>query len=371
MSTDLPTPETWTITSRKVGSRRVEAVVDGLPLWVESDKLPLADVPEAWATAFCIPAARAQVRLRVDRPVDETWRGAADANVATTSTWWGGAPRLELDAPAAAGGRWHGRVRPRAPRGHRHAHRAAGRALCFTGGVDSFFSLLGNRHYPSHLLYVVGFDVDVDDAPRVDQVVALITEVAKARNLTPAIVRTDLRAHPRFASISWEHTHGAALSAIGHLLSPTIGTITIPPSYALDRLVPWGSRPDLDPRWSVTDRLEVKHGDASGRRIDRVMAIAHDPLVHRHLRVCWQNVGADLNCGRCEKCVRTMTALAGAGTLDECATFPSRADLVDRIDARPALTPGLLPVWRDLLGIDLRPEEARAVEALIERSSPR
>ena len=80
MTIDEPA-ETWTITSRNVGSRRVEAVVDGVAVSVTSDKLPLADVPEAWVTAFSLPAARAEARLAVDRPVDPTWRAAADAKI--------------------------------------------------------------------------------------------------------------------------------------------------------------------------------------------------------------------------------------------------------------------------------------------------
>ncbi|WP_421119613.1 hypothetical protein ACE2AJ_19955 [Aquihabitans daechungensis] len=371
MSTEIQPAETWAITSRNVGGRRVEAVVDGVPLWVESDKLPLADVPEAWATAFCLPAARAEVRLRVERPVDPTWRAAANANVTTTSVWWGGARTLELDAPDARGPRWHHRLRPRPARGHRPSTRATGRALCFTGGVDSFFSLLRDRHGPTHLLYVIGFDVEVDDAARADRVVDLVKQVAKARRLTPVIVRTNLRTHPRFASISWEHTHGAALAAVGHLLQPRHRHGDHPAVLRRGPPHPVGARPDLDPRWSVPGRLEIEHGDATERRLDRIVAIAHDPLVHRHLRVCWQNVGSDLNCGRCEKCVRTMTTLAGAGVIDDCTTFPSRDDLPDRVEALGTIPVGLTPMWSDVLATDLRPDERRSIEALIERSSTR
>jgi hypothetical protein len=371
MTIDEPA-ETWTITSRNAGSRRVEAVVDGVAVTVTSDKLPLADVPEAWITAFSLAAARAEARLAVDRTVDPTWRAAADANVATTSGWWGGAPHLALDAPEPADrAAWRRRIRPRPKRGHPKSNRSTGRALCFTGGVDSFFSLLRDRHGPSHLLYVVGFDVDLDDTERADRVVALVHEVARARRLTPLIVRTDLRAHPRFASISWEQTHGAAIAAIGLLLSPSIGAVTIPPSYASDRLIPWGSRPDLDPRWSVPGRTEIEHGDATERRLDRVAAIAHDPLAQQHLRVCWQNDGSALNCGRCEKCLRTMAMLAGVGVLDDCRTFPPRSELPERLAALDGLSAGHVPMWQDLLAIELRAEERAAVEALIERSSAR
>ena len=40
-----------------------------------------------------------------------------------------------------------------------------------------------------------------------------------------------------------------------------------------------------------------------------------------NLRVCLANVPDRLNCGRCEKCVRTMTGLAALGRLGATAAF--------------------------------------------------
>lgn len=350
----------WPVEGHQVGPSRVEVDVDGHRSWVECHDAPLRDVPEAWGTAFALPASRAGAGLTFSTPIDPRWAAGARRNVADAASWWGGDPEPAWVAPAPG---------PRARLRRLVRRPAPGRALCFTGGADSFFSLLRGAHRPTALLYVVGFDVPLDDAARVDDVVGLVRTVAAETAIPAVIVRTDLLANPRFSSISWEHTHGAALAAVGHLLAPTIGTVVIPPSYADDRLIPWGSRPDLDPRWSVPGRLAVEHGDASGHRLDRVRAIAQEPLVQRHLRVCWQNVGTDRNCGRCEKCVRTMAMLAGSGVLDRCETFPERGALPARIDAIETVPAGLVPMWADLLAIDLAPEERAAVEALVERSS--
>ncbi|WP_426572456.1 hypothetical protein [Aquihabitans sp. McL0605] len=360
--TERTGPPPWLIRSRQVSPHRVEATVDGLPVRVECPDAPLVDVPEAWGSAFALPASRAGADLDLAVPVDAAWADGARRNVALAAGWWGGRADLVVHAPrsgrVAAVRR---RARPPVP--------AGGRALCFTGGVDSFFSLLGDAHQPTCLLYVVGFDVPVGDQSRIDHVVGLVRSVAAERGLPALIVTTDLRDHPRFAAVSWEHTHGAALAAIGHLLSATVSTLVVPPSYGADRLVPWGSRPDLDTGWSVPGRLVVEHGDASGHRLDRVGAIARDPLVWRHLRVCWQNVGSDLNCGRCEKCVRTMAMLAASDVLDECETFPSRRHLPAAIDAMEPIPAGTIPMWTDLLTISLRPPERDAVDRLLARSS--
>lgn len=336
-------------------AREVVVEVAGAPVHVGAEAVGVDGVAEVWGTAFCLPAARAGVRLRLPGPVDPTWRAGAEANVAQAAAWWGGPPALDLLAPESPGSV---AVGPPAP----------GRALCFTGGVDSFFSLLCGDHRPTHLLFVVGFDVDEADGWRSAEVVRTVQDVAAAVGCAALVARSDLRRHPAFAAVSWEHTHGAALAAVGHALHRTIATLVVPPSYAQSRLVPWGSRPDLDARWSVPGRLTVEHGDASGRRVDRVLAIAAHPLVHRHLRVCWQNVEGSLNCGACEKCVRTMVMLAGADQLQHCATFPDRGSLPHRVGALPALTPGLAVMWRDLVTLDLRPDEEAAVRALLARS---
>src|SRR5262249_59102310 len=46
------------------------------------------------------------------------------------------------------------------------------------------------------------------------------------------------------------------------------------------------------------------------------------------LRVCWENPDGAYNCGRCEKCLRTMINLLIAGALDRCPTFPLPLDPV-------------------------------------------
>ncbi len=351
----------WRIDVDRPEGPVVSAIIDGHRVEVRSDDVPLRSVPEAWATAMCLPAARAGATLDLGEPIDPEWAVGAAANVAAAASWWGGDDHLPMPVPRRLR-RWGGRSRAR------RAGPAPGRALCFTGGVDSFFSLLAGDHRPTHLLYVGGFDVRLHEAERLADVERLVRSVAAGLGLDAVVVRTDLLYHPRFSSISWEHTHGAAIAAIGHLLAPAIGTTVVPPSYGVDRLVPWGSRPDLDPRWSIPGRSVIEHGDASGHRIDRVMAIAHDDLVAEHLRVCWANVGTELNCGRCEKCVRTMAMFDAAGTLDRLRTLPGPDALVIAVDHIDALDPAHRPMWVDLLSFDLTPDVRGALERLLARS---
>jgi len=290
--------------------------------------------------------------------VDPTWRSGADANVALAATWWGGTDHLRLEQPR----------RRFLSRRRQATRRAEGRAVCFTGGVDSFFTLLRGDHAPTHLLFVIGFDVDEHDAERIETMLATLRAVGEATGTRPLAVTTELRSHSRFSAISWEHTHRAALATIAHLLHPTIGALVIPPSYAHNRLIPWGSRPDTDPRWSVPDRTTIEHGDTSIRRLDRVFAIAADPLVHAHLRVCWKNQAGLLNCGRCEKCLRTMVMFAGADQLQYVQTFPDRSLLPTALGDLPAIEPHHLKAWMDFPDLPLRRDERVALDALLARS---
>jgi hypothetical protein len=46
-----------------------------------------------------------------------------------------------------------------------------------------------------------------------------------------------------------------------------------------------------------------------------------DNLASELLRVCWRNPDGTYNCGRCEKCVRTMVQLLAADALRQCSVF--------------------------------------------------
>ena len=57
--------------------------------------------------------------------------------------------------------------------------------------------------------------------------------------------------------------------------------------------------------------------------------VGRSPVALEHLRVCWENLEGAYNCGRCEKCIRTMVNLTVAGALDRCQTFDRELDLFE------------------------------------------
>jgi len=126
-------------------------------------------------------------------------------------------------------------------------------------------------------------------------------------------LRSFLRPYVSYATLS----HGAALAGIGHLLAPFFRRMYIASTYTRDHLFPWGSHPELDPLWS-TETLEFVHDGGEATRVEKAAWLSESDLALQSLRVC---AGGTNNCGRCEKCVRTMINLASVGALDRCTSF--------------------------------------------------
>ena len=192
---------------------------------------------------------------------------------------------------------------------------------CFTGGVDSFYTLIRNgRNRIGALVYGHGLDVPEAQSPFQDKVERVLDSVARDTGVPVLSARTNLRRVLSWGSARWGNDgHGAALASLGTVLSSRLRTLRVPSTHSYLDNMPWGSHPLLDHRWS-TNRLKIIYDGAGADRVEKTDFIAHDPLAQRHLRVCFSQFEA-LNCGRCEKCVRTMLTLEIAGTLDKFANF--------------------------------------------------
>ena len=66
--------------------------------------------------------------------------------------------------------------------------------------------------------------------------------------------------------------------------------------------------------------------DKTVRRLDKVRYLVEDDFPLDHLRVCHRRPVNALNCGRCEKCIRTMLNLEAHGALKRCTTFAAGLD---------------------------------------------
>jgi hypothetical protein len=217
------------------------------------------------------------------------------------------------------------RVRIEAQVSQEPVQRAAGTAVFFSGGVDSLYTTYQHLDDIDTLILVHGFDVALDNVPLRKTVSRRMHEAASALGKPLVEVATNSRVlSDRY--VSWpDHQFGAALASVGHALGGRIGRAYIASSESYAHLDPCGSHPLLDPLWS-TERVEFVHDGAEASRNEKVAYLKTRPGSLRHLRVCWENPGSSFNCGRCEKCIRTMINLQTAGALQEAPVFDAALD---------------------------------------------
>lgn len=198
--------------------------------------------------------------------------------------------------------------------------RASGVACFFSGGVDSFYTLLKHLGEVTHIIFVHGFDITLKNQSLRARASHAAREVARELGKTLIEVETNLRSFSD-PLINWDRYHGAALASVGLLFQHLFGRVLIPSSFTYADLFPWGTHPLLDPLWS-TELTQFEHDGCEATRIDKVTYISDNETAMKWLRVCWVNPSDAYNCGRCAKCRLTMVNLLVAGALERCKTLP-------------------------------------------------
>ncbi len=319
---DMSAPDTLRVsnisTTRNGPTTRISADVGGDTLWFESDDIELGARAEVFASALLIPALESRLALSLDQPLSSTWLSNCRQLLRILNEWWGYAENVPVVPPGSP-------VESPAP---------LKTALCFTGGVDSFYSLLRSGQQIDFLINAHGFDVKLDDTIRLNATGASIREIAGATETTPVMIRTNLREHPLVASASWERSHGGGLAALGHLLSGAAARLLISSSHSFEDQRPWGSHWATDPLWSSSS-MQILHFGAELRRGIKLQHMAREPLVRKHLHVCWENRAPLGNCSCCDKCLRTRLFLLECGELDNFATLKGTDTLIDDLNALP------------------------------------
>jgi hypothetical protein len=201
--------------------------------------------------------------------------------------------------------------------------------LLFSGGIDSYYSLINNIDHNPKLIMIWG----VDDFPyperaeHWEKTIETYREYAERKNLELFILKTNISQiindrrlwHKYFKELYY----GAIRSTLGHstvLLGPTapisIGRfdrLVIAASNSVDydyKLRPNGAHPDADEKIIWGD-LKVQH-DGLGSRYEKIKTIVDfhgdDDYV---IRVCSRSAFVDgkFNDNRCNKCFNTILRL--------------------------------------------------------------
>jgi hypothetical protein len=228
---------------------------------------------------------------------------------------------------------------------------APGVACFFSGGVDSFYTLLKNLDEITHLIFVHGVDIPLSNFPLRMQASHAAREVARELGKPLIEVATDLRSFSD-PLVHWGLYHGGALASVGLLFQHLFRRVLIPATFSYADLLPWGSHPLIDPLWS-TELTDFEHDGAEATRVDKAAYISRHETAMKWLRVCWMTpTSHDYNCGRCGKCLTTMVNLRAVGALERCKTLPHTID--------PRHIPKIDPTDPD--GVILTRQNIRALE---------
>lgn len=235
------------------------------------------------------------------------------------------------------------------------------RAASFlSGGIDALSLLRRNRlDYPSDhpafirdgmlLFGLNSYDADAE-GPRPERVAAFeshvqrMTSFAEEAGAALIPIRTNIRAlYPDFDS--WKHVGcGAGILSTALCMPSRIDRVEVGSGGIGMHHPPRGSHPWLDHHYS-TDAVAVHHAQIALTRFEKTRIVAEWEEGLSVLRSCFYEripPHGRINCGECEKCVRTMLALVALGKLDRAPTFPAdevTASMLDpvRIEDRVGL----------------------------------
>ena len=296
---------------------------------------------DPFAVAALLPAAHAGEPLEVVPPVSPRLRFNLPRVLDIWHTWDPAVARVPIETEP----------RPEAP-----APPSGRAATFFSGGVDSFYTLLKRLRSETalpvpltHLVFMRGIETRLERSRGVDASLRRVEEVARAAGVECLTGTSTLRT---FTRLHWEDYYfGAGLASTALTLAGGFDYVCVPSGYSYAHMVPHGSTHLVDEMYS-TERLSIVHDGAEATRAEKMARIVEwdRDLVLDNLRVCHLNEGGDYNCGRCRKCVRTAIPLKIVGAWEDARTFPDKStDHWERVLATDhlALTEENLALARD------------------------
>jgi hypothetical protein len=222
----------------------------------------------------------------------------------------------------------------------------------FSGGIDSFATLRANRinfplEHPWSIkdgLLIYGLELDDPEAFR--YVLNALSVMAKEADITLIPVYTNLYLNYRQEDAAkkfsfWSYKfQAAALSAVAHAFSRRFSVVSIASTFDIPNVTtkdgylrPYGTHPLLDHNYSSCE-LQILYDGVTLSRLEKTKIIGEWDLALQHLRVCnqYKRYGPEmLNCGECEKCLRTMLMLMSIDLLPKTRAFPNNNDFESSI----------------------------------------
>jgi hypothetical protein len=292
-------------------------------IWFEVPEALAADTSPAgdpWLVCLLPVAVSLGVPLVLALPVDDRLLSNSARLMDLWHTWYPQLKPIPVEASSLD--------EPHPPRGHRTG-------LLFSGGVDSFFTLLQTELAPGpkvdELLLLHGFDIPLQRRSAFEKIHHRLAAVGASLGKPLIPVASNLR-QTRFEGVNWTDVgHGSFLAAAALLLAPRYRQVLISSGAHPGHMVPIGTHPEQDPLFSTRQTM-FEHFGATVSRIEKVAFLSNHPVAFDNLWLCY-NASSGVNCGRCLKCTTAMLILEVMGKLEHCQSFPGdhlNLDLIRR-----------------------------------------
>lgn len=187
---------------------------------------------------------------------------------------------------------------------------------CFSGGVDGSFTayrhsqgLCGRqRRKLGAGLLIQGCDIRLDEPEQFSRA-SLQAQKSLADLQLPLV---NMRTNVREIGVDWEEGFGSVMAAALSLLKGRFRQGLVGSCSRYDFFQPYGSTPLVDPLFS-SDNFRVIHDGGGFSRTQKVRVVNQWAVGAANLRVCWAGADPSRNCGRCEKCIRTILNFRAVG----------------------------------------------------------
>lgn len=308
--------------------------------------------PHAFLVACIMPALHfGEQRLSIEGEICPELKDGLITVMNWMRFWWYEPDRKLVKIEAKA---WSGLPFPRTP------ERAG---VFFSGGIDALSTLRKNRlnyplEHPGSIkdgLLVCGLEIS---EPRIfEYVLDSVSALAEHAGITLIPIRTNIRSlgpendHDFWGEFWLKEFMGAAFAAIAHAFAKRLTKVSINASDTIPDLIPYATHPLIDPNYSSSD-LEIRHEGIALSRYEKTRLVSDWDLALQHLRVCNKTElyqPGRLNCGKCEKCIRTMLALKSLGVLEKTTAFPDNDISIEIIIEKLILEQDLLVYYPELI----------------------
>ena len=193
------------------------------------------------------------------------------------------------------------------------------RAAFFSGGIDTFFTVLQNPGLDD-LIIIRGFDLPLQEDAVYEKVLRRLRDAASRLGKRLVPVRVNFRETAYRTVDAMKLSAGSSLASVALAMEQRWSSVFTSASLNRLSMKPFSLHPETDVLHSNAS-LEIVQYGAHETRFEKTLAIAKHPVVQKYIRVCWVD-GQGGNCGRCNKCIRSMLAFQLAGVLPQIETFP-------------------------------------------------